>query len=123
MGKKDRKSGKKLVSRKKHHFHRKLRLLIFNLILLAGLAAWSCYWAYPAYSQWQMKQAMLAARAQADQGQGRNQHQPGLAQADSLPEGDPGQLQFRLPGRLPDPEKDDGGPGRGHPGPHFDAEL
>lgn len=62
MGKKDRKSGKKLVSRKKHHFHRKLRLLIFNLILLAGLAAWGYYWAYPAYRQWQMKQAMLAAR-------------------------------------------------------------
>ncbi|GMB87035.1 hypothetical protein ME0901_08180 [Lactobacillus delbrueckii subsp. bulgaricus] len=62
MGKKDRKSGKKLVSRKKHHFHRKLRLLIFNLILLAGLSACGYYWAYPAYSQWQMKQAMLAAR-------------------------------------------------------------
>ena len=62
MGKKDRKSGKKLVSRKKHHFHRKLRLLIFNLILLTGLAAWGYYWAYPAYRQWQMKQAMLAAR-------------------------------------------------------------
>nr|WP_201330548.1 hypothetical protein [Lactobacillus nasalidis] len=39
-----------------------MRLLVFSLVLLAGLGAAGWYWAYPAYTKWQMRQAMLAAR-------------------------------------------------------------